>query len=50
MSGSNPTPKQAPPHQWKGSTSFGRDDLPLVAKIAEVVVVRIYENQDGTEK
>ena len=30
--------------QWKDSTSFGRDDLPLVAKVADMVHTWIYEH------
>ena len=42
--------------QWKDSSSFGRDDLPLVAKVADQVHTWIYgqnqsqnrsENPDG---
>jgi hypothetical protein len=29
--------------EWKQSTSFGRDDLPLVAKVADLVHTWIYE-------
>ena len=29
---------------WKDSTSFGRDDLPLVTKIADVAHMWIYAN------
>ncbi len=29
--------------QWKDSTSFGRDDLPLVAKVADMVHSWIFE-------
>ena len=29
--------------QWKQSASFGRDDLPLVAKVADLVHLWIYE-------
>ena len=36
--------------QWKDSTSFGREDLPLVAKVADRVMVWIYENPAGHEK
>ncbi len=33
--------------QWRDSTSFGRDDLPLVAKVADVVHTWIFtQNQD----
>ena len=33
--------------QWKDSGSFGRDDLPLVAKVADMVHSWIFEqNQD----
>ena len=36
--------------KWKDSTSFGREDLPLVAKVAEFAMVWIYENPAGSEK
>ncbi|REJ68874.1 MAG: hypothetical protein DWQ31_06700 [Planctomycetota bacterium] len=29
--------------EWKSSTSFGRDDLPLVAKVTDQVHSRIFE-------
>jgi hypothetical protein len=29
--------------EWKQTTSFGRDDLPLVAKVADIVHLWIYE-------
>ena len=29
--------------QWKDSTSFGRDDLPLVVKVADVVDTWIFQ-------
>lgn len=33
--------------QWKDSSSFGRDDLPLVAKVADLVHTWIFrQNQD----
>lgn len=31
-------------NQWKDSTSFGRDDLPLVAKVADIAHSWVYEN------
>jgi len=31
-------------NQWKDSTSFGRDDLPLVQKVADMAHTWIYEN------
>ena len=31
--------------RWKDSTSFGRDDLPLVAKIADQAHTSIFEAQ-----
>jgi hypothetical protein len=35
--------------EWKDSTSFGRDDLPLVAKVVDRVHTWIYEEaQAGT--
>ena len=36
--------------KWKDSTSFGREDLPLVGKVADLSMVWIYENPAGTEK
>ena len=36
--------------QWKDSTSFGREDLPLVATVADRAMVWIYENPAGSEK
>lgn len=36
--------------KWKDSTSFGREDLPLVAKVADLAMVWIYENPAGAEK
>jgi hypothetical protein len=29
--------------QWKDSTSFGRDDLPLVAKVADLAHTWLYQ-------
>ncbi len=29
--------------EWKDSTSFGRDDLPLLAKVADLAHTWIYE-------
>jgi hypothetical protein len=29
---------------WKDSTSFGRDDLPLVAKVADIAHSWVFEN------
>lgn len=35
--------------EWKTSTSFGRDDLPLVAKVSDLVHTRIFEEiQEGS--
>ncbi len=39
--------------QWRDSTSFGRDDLPLVAKVADRVHSWIFEQsqeQNGSHK
>ena len=36
--------------KWRDSTSFGREDLPLVAKVADLAMVWIYENPAGSEK
>ncbi len=34
--------------QWKDSTSFGRDDLPLVIKVADMAHTWVYENASST--
>lgn len=34
--------------QWKDSTSFGRDDLPLVIKVADKAHTWVYENASST--
>ena len=31
-------------NQWKDSTSFGRDDLPLLIKVADMAHTWVYEN------
>lgn len=36
--------------KWQDSASFGRDDLPLVAKVADLAMVWMYENPAGSEK
>ncbi len=36
--------------QWKDSSSFGREDLPLVGKVADLAMVWIYENPAAAEK
>ena len=36
--------------KWKDSTSFGREDLPLVAKVADLAMVWMYEHPAGAEK
>ena len=33
---------------WKDSTSFGRDDLPLQAKVADLAHTWIFENSSST--
>lgn len=33
---------------WKDSTSFGRDDLPLVAKVADLAHSWVFENSGGS--
>ena len=33
--------------EWKQSTSFGRDDLPLVAKVSDMAHTWIHETQQG---
>ena len=35
-------------NQWKDSTSFGRDDLPLVIKVADMAHTWVYENAAST--
>ncbi|MEM8735049.1 MAG: hypothetical protein AAGG44_12540 [Planctomycetota bacterium] len=35
--------------QWKDSNSFGRDDLPLVQKVADVALVWIYSNSSVSQ-
>lgn len=35
--------------QWKDSTSFGRDDLPLVAKVADQAHLWIFQTQARTQ-
>ena len=35
-------------NQWKDSTSFGRDDLPLVIKVADMAHTWVYENASTT--
>jgi hypothetical protein len=34
---------------WKEGTSFNRDDLPLVAKVADLAHTYIFESQAGEE-
>ncbi|MEQ1824684.1 MAG: hypothetical protein ABL921_02015 [Pirellula sp.] len=34
--------------QWKDSGSFGRDDLPLVAKVVDQAHSWIFENSNGS--
>ena len=36
--------------KWKDSSSFGREDLPLVGKVAYQAMVWIYENPAASEK
>ena len=36
--------------KWKDSPSFGREDLPLVAKVADLAMVWMYENPAGSDK
>ena len=36
--------------KWKDSSSFGREDLPLVAKVADQAMVWMYENPAAAEK
>ncbi|MBY0457640.1 MAG: hypothetical protein K2V38_09905 [Gemmataceae bacterium] len=36
--------------KWKDSSSFGREDLPLVGKVADQAMVWIYENPAAAEK
>jgi hypothetical protein len=35
-------------NQWKDSASFGRDDLPLVMKVADMAHKWVYENAAPT--
>jgi hypothetical protein len=35
-------------NQWKDSTSFGRDDLPLVMKVADMAHTWVYENSNAS--
>jgi hypothetical protein len=35
-------------NQWKDSTSFGRDDLPLVMKVADMAHTWVYENGNSS--
>ncbi len=38
-------------NDWRNSTSFGRDDLPLVQKVADLAHTWIFEqNQDGENR
>lgn len=34
---------------WKDSTSFGRDDLPLVAKVADLAHTWIFQDKESGE-
>ena len=36
--------------KWQDSASFGREDLPLVAKVADLAMVWIYENPAAADK
>ncbi|MFO0849881.1 MAG: hypothetical protein U0871_15200 [Gemmataceae bacterium] len=36
--------------KWQDSASFGRDDLPLVAKVADLAMVWMYEHPAAAEK
>lgn len=37
--------------EWRNSTSFGREDLPLVQKVADLAHTWIYQqNHDGQER
>lgn len=35
--------------QWKDSATFGRDDLPLLAKVSDLAHSWIFENQKQTD-
>ncbi len=35
---------------WESSTSFGRDELPLVGKVADLVHTWIYQQAERTDK
>ena len=34
-------------NQWRDSTSFGRDDLPLVMKVSDMAHTWVYENANS---
>lgn len=36
--------------RWQDSTSFGRDDLPLLAKVADLAHTWIFETQAGGDR
>ena len=36
--------------EWKDSTSFGRDDLPLVAKVSDQAHTWIFEHGNGSSE
>jgi hypothetical protein len=36
--------------QWKDSSSFGRDDLPLLAKVADLVHTWIYQQSQNQSR
>jgi hypothetical protein len=36
--------------KWQDSSSFGREDLPLVAKVADLAMVWMYENPARIEE
>lgn len=36
--------------QWQTSTSFGRDDLPLVSRVADLVHLWLYQSANGSER
>ena len=36
--------------KWQDSTSFGREDLPLVTKVADLAMIWMYENPARAEE
>jgi hypothetical protein len=42
--------KEKDDDKWKSSDSFGRDDLPLIAKVADMAHTWIFQEGQGKEK